>query len=608
MDKDELLKQYPWEKEYHALDTPPVEWFWSFESSLSPEEIWPLISDTSRLNRALGLSQMKFEEKEGILHGEAVSLGIRLSWIEVPWNWVYGKNIISIRKYSKGFAKLVKAIFHLEKKEDKTEITVYFGWVPGNLFYKLFIKGTEKGILSRYKKIFKSFEEEKKAGNPLVRVLENNGTKNIQPVLTDKIDESISLLKRYDLNEGDIRTFLHYILNGDELDLDRIRVLKLAESLKINAKDLLKVCLYATKAGILKMSWDLICPHCRGVRGEIQSLFEVPISANCEVCGIEFENSSENSLEVTFHIHPSIRNIPKILYCSAEPAKKNHIKVQKLIAPEETFEYKLQFSSGVYRVRKLGEKQFQTINLVDYEKPSVIELNSDVPEDSGLFGINSFLRVRNKTKNSFVLIVEENEWDKYSLKPLHLFNLPEFYKIFPEERISPDLNLEIGVQTILFTDIVGSSGLYNINGDSLTFSKVKRHFEDIHSIIIRYNGVIVKTIGDAVMAGFLNSESALKASLDLIKFFKKSEIKIRISANTGKCIAVNLNTGIDYFGKTVNIAAKIQKFAGESQFVFTESFYNSGDVQKILNEENLALSELEYEMAGTFEKIKVYRI
>ncbi|HNK94186.1 MAG TPA: adenylate/guanylate cyclase domain-containing protein, partial [Leptospiraceae bacterium] len=117
---EEFLKLYPWEEKYTANKPNRMDWFWNFELEIEPNSLWPFISDTSRLNQAMGLSKMTFEEKEGILYGKAKNAGIDLEWIEVPWNWVSGKYLVSIREYSKGFAYTVKAIFHLEKINDKT--------------------------------------------------------------------------------------------------------------------------------------------------------------------------------------------------------------------------------------------------------------------------------------------------------------------------------------------------------------------------------------------------------------------------------------------------------------------------------------------------------
>ncbi|WP_437485520.1 hypothetical protein WME75_01080 [Sorangium sp. So ce1014] len=49
-------------------------------------------------------------------------------------------------------------------------------------------------------------------------------------------------------------------------------------------------------------------------------------------------------------------------------------------------------------------------------------------------------------------------------------------------------------------------------------------------------------------------------------------LRLRLSLNRGSCLAVNLNKGSDYFGRTVNLAAKLRGFAGAGQIPFPASF------------------------------------
>jgi class 3 adenylate cyclase len=75
----------------------------------------------------------------------------------------------------------------------------------------------------------------------------------------------------------------------------------------------------------------------------------------------------------------------------------------------------------------------------------------------------------------------------------------------------------------------------------------------------------VKTIGDAVMAAFAEPTAALAAALavqrGVAEFNRASEagpIVIKLGLHAGPCIAVTLNDRLDYFGTTVNLAARLQ--------------------------------------------------
>jgi class 3 adenylate cyclase len=69
---------------------------------------------------------------------------------------------------------------------------------------------------------------------------------------------------------------------------------------------------------------------------------------------------------------------------------------------------------------------------------------------------------------------------------------------------------------------------------------------------------------------------------------------LRISLNTGPCIAVKLNANADFFGGTVNVAAKLQALAEGYQIAMSEATYGSPGVAEFLREANAELESLQY--------------
>ena len=96
---------------------------------------------------------------------------------------------------------------------------------------------------------------------------------------------------------------------------------------------------------------------------------------------------------------------------------------------------------------------------------------------------------------------------------------------------------------------------------------------------------MVKTIGDAVMATFVDPVDAVRASQQIHQAFhprrEDTPIRLRISLNTGPCIAVRLNANVDYFGDTVNIAAKLQALAEGWQVAMSETTYTASGVAEL---------------------------
>ena len=103
---------------------------------------------------------------------------------------------------------------------------------------------------------------------------------------------------------------------------------------------------------------------------------------------------------------------------------------------------------------------------------------------------------------------------------------------------------------------------------------------------VRHNGAIIKTIGDAVMAAFLNPADAVQAALEMrseIASFNERQpdkaLILKIGVHKGAAIAVTLNDRLDYFGQTVNIAARVQNLADADEIFVSQDVYEAKGVR-----------------------------
>lgn len=132
MTKEQCLAEHPWPKEYASERR--LEWFWQFEVPLAASELWRLVADSSRFNRALHVSEMKFEERDGQRWGSSRPGGIPHEWVEVPWNWVAERWMESVRIYTRGFSRVVYAVYVLTPLSDESKhLSIYFGAVPSGV-------------------------------------------------------------------------------------------------------------------------------------------------------------------------------------------------------------------------------------------------------------------------------------------------------------------------------------------------------------------------------------------------------------------------------------------------------------------------------------------
>lgn len=149
-----------------------------------------------------------------------------------------------------------------------------------------------------------------------------------------------------------------------------------------------------------------------------------------------------------------------------------------------------------------------------------------------------------------------------------ILTLPTFRRLFPRERLLPGESLLVRRVAVLFTDLAGSTALYARRGDAKAYELVRQHFDLLFAVVEQHSGVIVKTIGDAVMAAFTDPSQALEAAIEmhhqLAVFNHQSSLPpedylvLKIGIDVGPCISVTLNDRPDYFGTTVNTAARIQ--------------------------------------------------
>ena len=613
----DFLTNFPWEQEWLNLGK-PQDYLWEFDLPEKVEDLWPWIIDTSSFNKRIGVPEMNYTEKEGRLLGTSVNAGVVMEWEEVPWEWEYLKGLNNARIYSKGLAKYVRTRYILYPTEQGTKFVVYFGWIPRGILGKSILPLGMKKLRSDYEKglagviaDIRKKREYSKIGTTNYSVNKEVSDPNLNSYPTKLIQISEELIKRK-CNPEIIQKTIEYVLNEEENNLYRIRVKQLAKDWGFELKEILLVFLNGCRIGLFTLSWDVICPHCRGVRTEAKHLGDLRDMDSCDVCQIDFDATQANSIEVTFHVHPSIRDVQKRFFCAAEPATKQHIFMQKFLSPDKQSESILELGEGTYRFRNLGENNFSIAELTDENGLEKLEWSPN--------SLNNEFKINNKTKIQMInptneklgFIIESRKEDQNVLRPADLFNLQEFRDLFNEESLSHGLSLDIGVQTILFTDIVGSTKLYSNLGDAKAFEKVRHHFIQVYRIIQEGDGAVIKTIGDAVMASFPSSLKGLKTSQALQDYFKDESdpdiLKIRTTLHTGPCLAVNLNSNIDYFGNTVNLAAKLQKDANAKEIVFTESIFRDKEVRNYFIENGLKLRKLEFLQDWNKEKTQIYKL
>ena len=602
---DQVLALHPWSKEWAAA--PRLEWLWHFDVALSASQLWPALADTSRMNRAMGLPEIKFEDRDGVRWGRSRRGGVDHEWIEVPWNWVSEQWLECNRIYSRGLSKVIYSVFLLEPLgPERTRVSSYFGAVARGLVGQWALRYGFPGLEDSLRRVLDQLAEQIAAFKPALAM---PGPEALAPPAEAKLHEAQQRMLKAGLDSRCIELLFGWIRTGDEADLARIQVRERARKWSLDEQQVLRVALHATREAVLEISWDIICPHCRGVSQEAGSLGTITAKSACGVCELAFDTNAAESIEITFHVHPSIREVARHAFCSAEPSNKEHIRLQRDVAPGAELKVSPVLEPGTYRLRIHASKDYGYLDVVEGHE-NRLEWKASTKGRHAV-GLQPELKLRNDGETGQRFILEAARWSDHALRPGQLFSLQEYRDLFSEDYLRADVQLAIGHQTILFTDIVGSTAMYAERGDPAAFMSVKNHFGEVFPLVAKHRGAVVKTIGDAVMAAFNDPLDAVKASKDIHACFPPgradSDTRLRISLNSGPCIAVKLNTGVDYFGQTVNLAAKLQSLAESWQVAMSEAVLRAPGVAKWLEQEGAKLEDVTFTSKALRAPLQVKR-
>jgi class 3 adenylate cyclase len=191
-----------------------------------------------------------------------------------------------------------------------------------------------------------------------------------------------------------------------------------------------------------------------------------------------------------------------------------------------------------------------------------------------------------------------------------------FRDLYGTDTLDIEQRLKITSLTFLFTDLKGSTSLYERVGDLVAYDLVRAHFQVLNRIVAAEAGAVVKTIGDAVMATFATPDRAMAAAIRMREAIqelgdarkRQDHLTLKIGIHEGPCLAVVLNDRQDYFGQTVNIASRVQGLADSRAIFATGSVVNYPETSSLLKASGLAPMAQRRAVQGLSGELAVYEI
>lgn len=137
---------------------------------------------------------------------------------------------------------------------------------------------------------------------------------------------------------------------------------------------------------------------------------------------------------------------------------------------------------------------------------------------------------------------------------------------------------------VMFSDIVGSTALYDKFGDEKAKAIIGKCLDLMADITGRFNGTVIKTIGDEIMCRFptategVNACCQIQEAVSILTDPDSTPMAVRIGIHEGEAILDNN----DVFGDAVNVAARMAGIAKARQIITTEDTFDqlSDDLQE----------------------------
>jgi class 3 adenylate cyclase len=461
----------------------------------------------------------------------------------------------------------------------------------------------------------------------------------VEGVLAERLG---ALSDAYPGPPGLVRELAQFLRTASDEEIVRINPLRLARELGWPADAAVALLLHARKAGLVTMSWHFVCRGCGQVVEDFRSLTEVGDHVFCRICLGDREADLSNWIEVAFTVSRAVRTSrfhdrdalsasdqelfdvsANALAGDGTPMRDFYRRARLFAAyiePEETKRFELTLAPG-----RVYFSDGRSVRVVPGEGPATLALVHTDARDPGreleaspgpvTCSITNATSMRYRASALGVGDSEAHLFDVRLtdfLSGSRLLATQAFRDLFPSETVMGGGRLAISQVALLFTDIKGSTALYDRVGDVRAFDLVRQHFGILRDVITANSGALVKTIGDAVMASFEDPLDAVRAARDMLVQIEKFNasageelIRLKIGAHAGRCLAVTLNERLDYFGQAVNKAARVQALADANQIYLTSELYGLPGAESVL--EGLEHDETQARVKGIGGEMSVRR-
>ncbi len=569
---------------------------WKLRSS--PDALWPYVSNTDRVNNAIGLPAVRYKTIQDPILGmrriaSVRAMGMNMEWEEHPYEWIEGRRLSVLRQFPSGPFHWFTNIVELNPQSDGgTLIVQTLQMVPRNFMGKLFARfqignKSERNFGRVYEKIDEYLQSQ--SNSSIVSnafAASKTMTREQKRRLSERFSRVRSSAQTIDPKVLD--TLEQYLEFASDLEVARLRPLAFAERFGLKPDEVVEVCLLAAREGVLILLWDILCPTCRIPSDVKETLKGLADHGHCDACNADFELDFSQSIELIFRAHPEVRVSETRTYCVGGPAFSSHVVAQVRLQADERLNLQLRLSDGQYRLR--GP---QLPYVVDFRvAPSGrvgrwdIELarpvaKQDIPTLRSGEQVLSFLNSHSDPRQ---IRIERLASRADALTAADAARLPVFREWFPDEVLSPGQMVSLTTVTLLGCKIANAVQLYASLSDQAACSQILRHLQNIASIVASNNGCVIKTMNDGLNTVFPSTSNAIAAATQIAKSSLEWNGSIKQAIHQGSAIVATINDRLDYFGETPQFLEELLQRSLPTELWMSDQSWNDSNVSSTLQQ------------------------
>lgn len=559
---------------------------------------WRLIGDTDWVNRLagngrlLGLDVATDPEGYPEVHGRFAGPLGPMPFVEQDVGWVVGRAFHQERTYESRL--YVRTVYDARLEPDGDDAVRPFVTLdvePAGVVQRPFVG---MGVSKMGRRIAEALARLPRPGEPWQA-----------PQLRSIPGAALPAFERWrqTADPAVVARGIAWIERARPTELQRMRPWHLADLWGVPRDAALVALLHGVTAGALELYWSVRCGRCHASVASTPLLSDLPDHAGCPSCQIGIHTDLGENVEVLLTPHPAV--VPRFeeRFCTLYPLAAPDLRALFVVGPGGSIAAEVPVERGAWHVDGGGVLGGLRLHVEDGAGAAPVRWSAaGGPSELEVAGSALALELDNPTRRRARVLVSRDGGDLPRVPAAALTTLPAFRRLMGHQVLAPHLRISVRQVAIVFTDLASSTAMYEALGDAGAFAFVRDHFDVLREVVEGRGGVVVKTVGDGLMAAFVDTGAAAGASLDMLARFDAWEggrivapppgvapggtaevvrTGLRVGAHVGPALVVHSDAaGIDYFGGTVNTAARLQGAADPGEVVWSEALASAAGVSE----------------------------